>query len=399
MTVKVANQFYKLNCIRTRNQHMSAPLTAEEAQTELYRCMTEYDSFEEKANAALSLGREYLGVQNGHLTRIDTDSSHWKALCSTDPPNGEFPPGLVLDLGTTYCRRTIEEGPLQLHNAAEQGWADDPAHERHELPTYHGTALIVDEEPYGTVCFVDDEPRGQPFTEEETMFAELISRMLEYELKRERTNEQIERLDQFASIVSHDLRNPLAIAQGNVDLAREEYGDPEELVTASRALDRMETLIGDVLSLARQSEDVEETSSVSLSAMVEDCWASIESQQATIELADTCTFKADESRTKQIFENLFRNAIEHGGEDVTIRVGTLPDAEGFYVENDGPKIPAADRDRIFETGFTTGDEGLGLGLAIVSGAVSAHGWEITATDGPLDGARFEISNVIVERSE
>ena len=378
---------------------MSAPLTAEEAQTELYRCMTEYDSFEEKANAALSLGREYLGVQNGHLTRIDTDSSHWKALCSTDLPNGEFPPGLVLDLGTTYCRRTIEEGPLQLHNAAEQGWADDPAHERHELPTYHGTALIVDEEPYGTVCFVDDEPRGQPFTEEETMFAELISRMLEYELKRERTNEQIERLDQFASIVSHDLRNPLAIAQGNVDLAREEYGDPEELVTASRALDRMETLIGDVLSLARQSEDVEETSSVSLSAMVEDCWASIESQQATIELADTCTFKADESRTKQIFENLFRNAIEHGGEDVTIRVGTLPDAEGFYVENDGPKIPAADRDRIFETGFTTGDEGLGLGLAIVSGAVSAHGWEITATDGPLDGARFEISNVIVERSE
>ena len=378
---------------------MSAPLTAEEAQTELYRCMTEYDSFEEKANAALSLGREYLGVQNGHLTRIDTDSSHWKALCSTDLPNGEFPPGLVLDLGTTYCRRTIEEGPLQLHNAAEQGWADDPAHERHELPTYHGTALIVDEEPYGTVCFVDDEPRGQPFTEEETMFAELISRMLEYELKRERTNEQIERLDQFASIVSHDLRNPLAIAQGNVDVAREEYGDPEELVTASRALDRMETLIGDVLSLARQSEDVEETSSVSLSAMVEDCWASIESQQATIELADTCTFKADESRTKQIFENLFRNAIEHGGEDVTIRVGTLPDAEGFYVENDGPKIPAADRDRIFETGFTTGDEGLGLGLAIVSGAVSAHGWEITATDGPLDGARFEISNVIVERSE
>jgi len=378
---------------------MSESLSAEEAQTELYRCMTEYDSFEEKANAALSLGREYLGVQNGHLTRIDTDSSHWKALCSTDLPNGEFPPGLVLDLGTTYCRRTIEEGPLQLHNAAEQGWADDPAHERHELPTYHGTALIVDEEPYGTVCFVDDEPRGQPFTEEETMFAELISRMLEYELKRERTNEQIERLDQFASIVSHDLRNPLAIAQGNVDLAREEYGDPEELVTASRALDRMETLIGDVLSLARQSEDVEETSSVSLSAMVEDCWASIESQQATIELADTCTFKADESRTKQIFENLFRNAIEHGGEDVTIRVGTLPDAEGFYVENDGPKIPAADRDRIFETGFTTGDEGLGLGLAIVSGAVSAHGWEITATDGPLDGARFEISNVIVERSE
>jgi len=395
----VANQFYKMNCIDTPNQNMSESLSAEEAQTELYRCMTEYDSFESKADAALSLGREYLGVKNGHLTRIDTDSSHWKALCSTDPPNGEFPPGLVLDLGTTYCRRTIEEGPIQLHHAAEQGWDDDPAYKRHELPTYHGTALVVDNEPYGTVCFVDDEPRDDAFTEEETMFAELISRMLEYELKRERTQEQIERLDQFASIVSHDLRNPLAIAQGNVDLAREEYDDPEELVTASRALDRMETLIGDVLSLARQSEDVEETSPVSLSAMVEDCWASIDGSQATIELADECTFRADESRTKQIFENLFRNAIEHGGEDVTVRVGTLPDVDGFYVENDGPKIPAEDRDKIFETGFTTGDEGLGLGLAIVSGAVSAHGWEITATEGALAGARFEISNVIVEQSE
>lgn len=377
---------------------MSASLSAEEARTELYRCMIEYDSFEEKANAALSLGREYLGVQNGHLTRIDTDTNHWKALCSTDPPNGRFPPDLVLELGTTYCRRTIEEGPIQLHNAAEQGWADDSAYKRHKLPTYHGTALIVDEKPYGTVCFVDDEPRDQAFTEEETMFAELISRMLEYELKRERTTEQIERLDQFASIVSHDLRNPLAIAQGNVDLVREQYDDPEELVTASRALDRMETLIGDVLSLARQSEDVEKTSLVSLSTMVEDCWASVDSPQATIEIADECTFKADESRTKQIFENLFRNAIEHGGQNVTVRVGTLPDTDGFYVENDGPKIPAEDRKNIFETGFTTGNEGLGLGLAIVSGAVSAHGWEITATEGPLDGARFEISNVIVEQS-
>jgi len=378
---------------------MSTSLSAEEARNELYRCMSEKESFEAKADAALSLGRRYLGVENGHLTRIDTESNHWKAMCSTDPPDGQFPADLVLDLGTTYCRRTIQQGPIQLHNAAEQGLEDDPAFEEHGLPTYHGTALVVDNEPYGTVCFVDNEPRENEFTEEETMFAELISRMLEHELRRERTQEQIKRLDQFASIVSHDLRNPLGIAQGNIELAAEKFDNPDELATASQALDRMETLIGDVLSLARQSEDVENTRPVSLSAIVDDCWASIDGQEATIEIVDDCTFQADEARTKQVFENLFRNAVEHGGSDVTIHVGKLTDRDGFYVENDGPKIPAEDREKIFETGFSTGDEGLGLGLAIVSGAVSAHGWEITATEGELRGASFEISNVIIESPE
>lgn len=375
---------------------MTVSLSAEEARDELYRCMAEHDSFEEKANAALSLGCRYLGVQNGHLARIDTDSNHWKALFSTDPPDGEFPVDLVLELGTTYCRRTIEEGPIRLHDAAKQGWDDDPAYKEHGLPTYHGTTLIVDEEPYGTVCFVDSDPREQQFTDEETMFAELVSRMLEYELKRERTEEQIERLDQFASVVSHDLRNPLNIAQGNVDLARKTYDDPDELVTASHALDRMERLIEDVLSMARQSQDVEETTPIPLSDLSHECWASIDSVDAALEIADNCTFRADKARTIQIFENLFRNAIEHGGTDITIRVGTLADADGFYVEDSGPGIPTDIREDIFDTGFSTGETGLGLGLAIVSGAVSAHGWEIAVTESSVGGARFEVSNVIVE---
>jgi hypothetical protein len=356
--------------------------------------MAESESFDEKVDSALALGREYLDVENGHLTRIDQDTNYWKVLYSTDSPDGQCPPGLVLDLGETYCRRTLEEEPIQLHNASEQGWADDPACQIHGLETYHGTGLMLDDKPYGTVCFVSNGARDHPFTEDETMFAELISRMLEYELKEKQTKETVERLNRFASVVSHDLRNPLGIAQGNVDLAREKYDDPDELVTASRSLDRMEELIGDVLDLARQSQDVEETSPVSLSAIADDCWAAIDNPESELHIVDDYAFLADHKRIKRLFENIFRNAVEHGGSDIRIQVGRLPDTDGFYIENSGEPIPADDREEIFESGFSTGDDGLGLGLAIVKGIVSAHGWEISVTESSIGGPRFEITGVI-----
>lgn len=376
------------------NITMSESLSGEQARKRLYEIMAESEPFDEKVDNALALGREYLDVENGHLTRIEQDTDYWKALFSTDSSDGQFPPGLVLDLGKTYCRRTLAEGPIQLHNASEQGWIDDPAYRSHELETYHGTGLMLDDKPYGTVCFVSNGARDQPFTEDETMFAELISRMIEYELKQERTKETVERLDRFASVVSHDLRNPLGIAQGNVDLARAEYGDPDELVTASRSLDRMEELIGDVLALARQSQEVEETSPVSLSSIADDCWTAIDSPETELHVVDDYAFLADRKRVKRLFENIFRNAIEHGGADIRIQLGQLSDADGFYIENSGEPIPADEREKIFESGFSTGDDGLGLGLAIVEGIVSAHGWNIAVTGGSIGGPRFEISGVI-----
>lgn len=373
---------------------MSGALSGEQARENLYEIMAASESFEEKVERALSLGKQYLSVENGHLTRIEKDTDYWKALYSTDTSDGQFPPGLVLDLGETYCRRTVEEGPIRLHDAPAQGWDDDPAYQTHELRTYHGTGLMLDDEPYGTVCFVSNDARQQPFSEDETMFVELISRMIEAELKQKRTAETVDRLDRFARVVSHDLRNPLGIAQGNVDLAREAYDDPDELVTASRALDRMEELIDDVLALARQSQEVEETDPVSLSSVADGCWKAIDSHEAELYVVDDYAFLADRQRLKRLFENIFRNAIEHGGSDIRIQVGSLSDAEGFYIENSGEPIPEADREEIFESGFSTGDDGIGLGLAIVKGIVSAHGWSITVTEGSIGGPRFEISGVI-----
>jgi PAS domain S-box-containing protein len=207
----------------------------------------------------------------------------------------------------------------------------------------------------------------------------------------ERRNEQLEA---FASIVSHDLRNPLNVAIGNIGMAKQLDDDAEKLETAEASLERMERLIDEVLTLARQGKDVEEFERLELEETVQLAWSSVDEMWAELEYEDLPAITADGERLRRLFENLFRNALEHGGEDVTVRVGTLGE-DGFFVEDDGPGIPKHERDEIFDPGYTTGEDGTGLGLAIVQSIAEAHGWEIDAAEGTDGGARFEIRGVQV----
>ncbi|MEF8784064.1 MAG: PAS domain S-box protein [Haloarculaceae archaeon] len=211
------------------------------------------------------------------------------------------------------------------------------------------------------------------------------------ELKR-----QNERLEEFASIVSHDLRNPLNVASARLELAQDTCDSPH-LANIAGAHARMERLIDDLLTLARQGETVREMDTISLRALVENCWAGVETAGTTLEVGANVTIRADRNRLRQAIENLIRNAVEHGGSDVTVRVGELADAPGFYVADDGPGIPEDTHDEIFESGYSTGEEGTGFGLAIVREIVEAHDWEISVTDSDDGGARFEITDIeIVE---
>ncbi|WP_410764788.1 sensor histidine kinase [Haloferax sp. DFSO60] len=202
-----------------------------------------------------------------------------------------------------------------------------------------------------------------------------------------------ERLDQFASVVSHDLRNPLNVAQIRLELARDGHG-MEHLETVAEAHNRMEALIEDVLHLSRSGETVGETEPVGLARIAADAVANTNLDAAALAVEADATLQADRERLVTVFENLFRNAIDHAGPDVQVRVGLLDD--GFFVEDDGPGVPHAERDKIFESGYTTDAEGTGLGLAIVAGVVEAHGWTATATEAASGGARFEIRNVAFE---
>jgi PAS domain S-box-containing protein len=206
----------------------------------------------------------------------------------------------------------------------------------------------------------------------------------EREAELERKNE---RLEQFASVVSHDLRNPLSVAQGNLDLAAQ-TGDEEFFEKVETAHGRMETLIEDLLALARGGEVTGETERVVLSEAARRAWVSVDAPGATLDADVDAAVDADRERLVQLLENLFRNAVQHGGTDVTVTVGATE--EGFHVADDGPGVPPGERERVLEYGYTTDDGGNGLGLAIVREVAEGHGWDLAVGESEAGGARFDV---------
>lgn len=210
------------------------------------------------------------------------------------------------------------------------------------------------------------------------------------EEREERLQRQNEQLEQFASVVSHDLRNPLNVAQARVDLLRKEC-DSEHFDPIDKSLVRMEELIDDLLTLAQKGDRVDEFVATDFASLSNSCWANVATSDATLQVRMTRRVRADSTRVQQLLENLFRNAVEHGGDDVSVTVGDLDD--GFYIEDDGPGIPAQDHDDIFSMGYSTATDGTGFGLSIVKQVVDAHGWSICVPDRNGGGARFEITDV------
>lgn len=156
----------------------------------------------------------------------------------------------------------------------------------------------------------------------------------------------------------------------------------------------MDELPDDAPTIARQGLHSDGTEAVSLSEIMDGCCGSVATKDAYLHVESDVPFRADRSRTKQLFENLSGNVFEHGGPGVVVRVGMLDDGDGFYIEDDGPGIPDGERQKIFDAGYSTGGDGLGMGLAIVESVVTAHEWIITVTSGSDGDARFEIRDVI-----
>ncbi|WP_458187809.1 ATP-binding protein [Haladaptatus sp. NG-WS-4] len=219
----------------------------------------------------------------------------------------------------------------------------------------------------------------------------------EHKRRKQELKDQNERLDEFASMLAHELRNPLGIAQGYLRVAELEGAD-DAFDEVRGALDRMEQMIDEMLDLARRPGVIEDTQLTAFHDIVEDAWSCVAPPDATLVLENVDSeISADIDRLSQVFENLFRNAVEHAGDDVSVHVERFPD--GVYIEDDGPGIPSDEHDSVFESGFTTND-GTGLGLSIVEQIIEAHGWEITVTEANGGGARFEITGVeFTERAE
>ncbi|MBX0305855.1 histidine kinase N-terminal 7TM domain-containing protein [Haloarcula salinisoli] len=240
---------------------------------------------------------------------------------------------------------------------------------------------------------------------------------------RRELRRQNEQLDEFASSVSHHLRNPLQVAAGQTELAQDRLGEsPPEDVDIGRlddldgALDRMAAIITDLRTLAEQGKSVESTDSVPFDATVRTAWAHVDTGSATLAIERDGTIAAEQSRLLSILENLIQNSVEHGStsnrtESDDAVEGHGPDArddrdtadtalsitvrltdEGFVFEDDGCGIDA-DLDRLFDYGYTTSSQGTGLGLCIVQTMVQSHGWSIRV-DPDHDGARFVVSDAV-----
>jgi len=224
-----------------------------------------------------------------------------------------------------------------------------------------------------------------------------IRDITEWEARQRELERQNERLDEFASVVSHDLRSPINVARGSVDLAREDGGD-EHLDRASEALDRMDALVENILDLARQGRLVDETESVQLDEVATAAWQSVDATDASFDVETAASVDADRTRLQELFENLFRNAVEHGSEDGRVEVTVSPCEDGFAVSDDGPGLPEGSHDDVFERGFTSNEEGTGFGLAIVESIADAHDWTVEAVPPGEDdrGARFEITGCRAE---
>ena len=203
-----------------------------------------------------------------------------------------------------------------------------------------------------------------------------------------------ERLEQFASVVSHDLRNPLTVARLQAEFAEESGGD-EHFERLHTSHERMDAMIEDLLLLARAETSVDTDGTVALASRAKRAWEGVRTPGSKLELdlSGASEIRGDPELLGHVFENLFRNAVDHNDRPVTVRVGVLAEngeRTGFYVEDDGCGIDPDSAGQATDYGYSTAESGTGFGLSIVAEFVDRHGWELTIGDSTDGGARFEI---------
>jgi PAS domain S-box-containing protein len=331
--------------------------------------------------------------RNERERRLEEVTSQYRTLVENFPDGGAF----LFDEECRYVRaggeglETIGLSESDLVGATPHDvFADDIADEtvEHYRETLAGHTTTYEREYDGNRYQVLTVPVR---SDGDVAYGIAVSRDVTERTERRRQLErQNERLERFTSVVSHDIRNPLNVVDGRLELAQQECDSPH-LDDAVSALDRSFALIDDVLTLAREGRVVSEPEPVDLASVCREHWRTIETAEATLTTDVDRRIRADPARLGQLFENLVGNAIEHAGADVRVRVGELDD--GFYVADDGTGIPPGDREAVFDAGYSTADRGTGFGLRIVEEIADAHGWAVGVTDSNEGGARFEITGV------
>jgi PAS domain S-box-containing protein len=364
-------------------------LSARTARQRLYDIVQQEAPFAEKAREALSLGVRYLGVDSGHLTSIDRKTGHWEALYSTDSRSGRVPEGLTRELGNTFCRETIEaEEPITLHDVPSQGWNADPAFDALGIHCYHGTTLHLNEDPYGTVCFVAEQTREEPFTDNETMFAELLTRLLEREFERHHHRQELTQRNNLVKVLNrvlrHNLRNDMTVIRARAKRMKDRL---QQESTENVAIKKIDELI-ELTQKARDLEQIFDTDGerveTDIASLVEQVVANVEADfpdaTITIESVEPVTAKVQPSFERALAE-LIENAAKHSRANpkVTVTIEKSNDDIRVRIQDNGPGLSEEERE-VLERGVETPlVHGSGLGLWLAHWAVTSQDGSITPT--------------------
>ncbi|WP_256948830.1 histidine kinase N-terminal 7TM domain-containing protein [Halorubrum ezzemoulense] len=181
-----------------------------------------------------------------------------------------------------------------------------------------------------------------------------------------------DRLQTLTHALAHDIKNPLTVADGFTDLAT--AGDEAAAERVESAHDRIFEIVDETLAAVDHPDPDAGAESFSFAAAAEAAWRTAETAGATLTVAGDESYAADRTAVRSVLENLFRNAAVHAGSDATVAAVALDG--GFAVIDDGPGVPPAERDRVFDRGYTTADEGTGIGLASVAALAESHGWTV-----------------------
>jgi PAS domain S-box-containing protein len=364
--------------------------SSETAYTERYRKI-----FEHSNDAVMVVDFESESFVDVNPEACEMLGYSKEALLDLDP--GEIHPDDFDDVREDFIEDVLTTG---------SGWTDELCcitRDGEEVPTEISGAVL--------------ETGSEPPTRMVAILRDISDRVA-YERQLEA---EVERLERFASVLSHDLRNPLNVIEGRIDLA-EETGESEHFDSVRRAAERMDALIEDMLVLAREGDAIGDTEQVDVATAAWDAWETVDTRGADLVVETEHSVDADRSRLRQLLSNLFRNAVEHGstspasqarqdavehgstsnqapvesddavehaGSEPTVTVGDFD--SGFYVADDGPGVPPTERDAVFEWGESENDTGTGIGLPLVREIARGHGWSVSLVASDAGGARFEFA--------
>jgi signal transduction histidine kinase len=235
---------------------------------------------------------------------------------------------------------------------------------------------------------------------------EETNRSLKLAQEEARRAERLAALGQLSAGLAHEIRNPLGVIKGSAEILTQKLEGADPLAQELSGyiyteVNRVSALVSRFLDFARPTQLV--MASTDLAGLVERCLKTVSEQGACAGVKVQREFAPglskvmlDQDLSEQVFINLLMNACEamsgQGGE-LTVRIQATPDESGVMVEveDSGPGVPRELKEQIFNPFVTTKKTGVGLGLAIVSKIVDAHGGSLKLISPAHQGACFRVT--------